>query len=58
MEESWEKLYGFLQWAVDRRRAEGLRDFSLLKDSWDLIYARMLNGSIKDRPQLYKKMFE
>lgn len=58
IEKDWDVLYKFLRWAADRQRAEGLRDFEFSPDNWDLIYARMLNGSIKDRPALYRKIFE
>ena len=58
IEEPWDKIYGFIHWAVDRRREEGIRDFQLSHNQWDLIYARMLRGSIRDWTQLYKRIFE
>lgn len=58
IEKDWDALYGFVRWAAERQRGEGFRDFQLTPTSWDLIYARMLNGSIKDRPALYRRIFE
>ena len=58
IEQPWDWLPGFLRFATNNRLAEGHEDMRLSPDQWDLIYARMLNGSIKDRPQLYRRMFE
>lgn len=58
IEQSWERLYGFLDWAAESERNESLRGFRLSHTNWDLIYARALNGSIKDRRQLYRRIFE
>lgn len=58
IEQPWERLYRFLDWAVESERKKGFRDFSLSHTSWDLIHARALNGSIKDRRQLYRRIFE
>ncbi|SPO02326.1 related to methyltransferase [Cephalotrichum gorgonifer] len=58
IEKPWTSLHSFVRWAVDRRRGEGVPDFDLSPNNWDLIYARMLNGSIRDRPQLHQRILE
>jgi len=58
IEQNWEPLYHFVDWAIQKRRTEGNPKPEIDKTNWDLIYVRMMNGSIKDWPALYRKIYK